>query len=443
MTFVELPGAVARAGSVPSIPGVPTMPPPLPPVRAVRFTGSGRAYLRLLSRGALLLALTLGIYRFWLATDIRRFLWVNTEVAGDSLEYTGTAFELLIGFLIAMAVLVPLYVALFVLALNLGVIGQFIGVLAFPVLAFLGHFAVYRARRYRLTRTVYRGIRFHQDGSAVRYAICALFWWTLVGLSLGLAYPFAQASLERFKMKNTYYGNLRGRFEGSGSRLFLRGLPMWLAVVGLLIIAVVYPITSIDWSNLNFINSLNADNADEVFKQFFQSNPQLLRAVGLTIGLLNLSMMFAVLLFPVFQAMVLRWWIDGLRIGDVTISSQLNTGTIYYSYVRFVGWSLLFGLIMLVGAIIGAIMAVALGKALAGSEAAEILGVIGGVVFYVTFMLGYSTIYQVTVKLTLWRHAVETATVANLAALDRVIAEGAPSSALGEGLADALNVGGI
>ena len=63
-------------------------------------------------RGAVLLAFTLGIYRFWLATDIRRFLWSNTEIAGDSLEYTGTAIELLIGFLIAIAVLVPIYVGL-------------------------------------------------------------------------------------------------------------------------------------------------------------------------------------------------------------------------------------------------------------------------------------------------------------------------------------------
>ena len=37
----------------------------------------------------------------------------------------------------------------------------------------LGHYAVYRARRYRLSRTVYRGVRFHQEGSAWRYAFCA------------------------------------------------------------------------------------------------------------------------------------------------------------------------------------------------------------------------------------------------------------------------------
>ena len=39
--------------------------------------------------------------------------------------------------------------------------------------------SIYRARRYRLTRTILRGIRFHQTGSAWRYAVCALFWWSL------------------------------------------------------------------------------------------------------------------------------------------------------------------------------------------------------------------------------------------------------------------------
>ena len=56
---------------------------------------------------------TLGIYRFWLATDIRRFLWSNTEIAGEALEYTGTALELLLGFLVAIALLIPVYAGYF------------------------------------------------------------------------------------------------------------------------------------------------------------------------------------------------------------------------------------------------------------------------------------------------------------------------------------------
>src|SRR5581483_12457396 len=95
------------------------LPPPQATVAAppapgtVRFLGYDRAYWRLLARGAVLLMFTLGIYRFWLATDIRRFLWSGTELAGDSFEYTGTARELLIGFLMALAILVPLYCVIF------------------------------------------------------------------------------------------------------------------------------------------------------------------------------------------------------------------------------------------------------------------------------------------------------------------------------------------
>ena len=119
----------------------------------------------------------------------------------------------------------------------MGPAGELASMLDFPLLVLLGHFAVYRARRYRLTRTVYRGVRCHQTGSALRYAFCAMFWWVLIVLTLGLAYPFAQASLERFKMRNTYYGDLAGRFEGSGFGLFLRGLPMWFLVMAPLALA--------------------------------------------------------------------------------------------------------------------------------------------------------------------------------------------------------------
>ncbi len=143
----------------------------------VRFLGNARAYWRLLIRGAVLLMVTLGIYRFWLATDVRRFLWANTEIAGETLEYTGTALELLIGFLVAVAILIPVYAAFFLAALDLGTIGQMSGLIGFLALGVLGQYAVYRARRYRLTRTIYRGLRFSQGGSAWTFAFRAVLWW--------------------------------------------------------------------------------------------------------------------------------------------------------------------------------------------------------------------------------------------------------------------------
>src|SRR4051812_48273508 len=119
MTTVDIVGSAGIAAAAP-------LPAPVAPQRSGlgRFHGSERAFFGLLVRGALFLLLTLGIYRFWLATDIRRFLWGNTEIAGDSLEYSGTATELFVGFLMAVALLVPVYILFFIAALDLGLLGQ-------------------------------------------------------------------------------------------------------------------------------------------------------------------------------------------------------------------------------------------------------------------------------------------------------------------------------
>ena len=139
--------------------------------------------------------------------------------------------------------------------------------------------------------------------------------------------------------------------------------------------------------------------------------------------------------------MVLRWWISGLRLGALTVHSRLRTGQIYGAYLRFLWYALIFST---AAGIVGVIAFYALSATLAAlgkSELAEVAGAAGGVASYVIVMLGYSTIYQGTVKLTFWRSGMESIALDGLSALDEVKAEGAPSSAVGEGLADALNVG--
>src|SRR4051812_6318640 len=412
--------------------------PAPPPANGARFLGNERAFWRLLIRGAALLFVTLGIYRFWLATDVRRFLWSNTEIAGDGLEYIGTARELLLGFLIAVALLVPLNVIFFLAAFGQGVLGQMSGMLALAVLALLGQFALYRARRYRLTRTVYRGIRFHQTGSAWRYAVCALFWWAMIGVTLGLAYPFAQAALERFKLRNTYYGDLRGHFAGSGARLFFRGVPYWFVVVVPFVASMMLAAGAVDWSVLGEAVQRGGDDAMSRLE-----GANLGAAVSLAVLGLSWSAIAAALLYPVFQAMVLRWWISGLRFGSLTVASRLRTGTVYALYLRFMWIALLAGAVIGVAAAIGLALRALVGTASGTGAAAQLLGTVVLIGSYVVVALAYSTIYQATVRLRLWKHSAETLEFSGLDALDHVKAAGVPGSALGEGLADALNVGGI
>ena len=394
-------------------------------------------FWRLVSRGALLLLVTLGIYRFWLATDVRRYLWCHTRIAGDWLEYIGTARELLLGFLIAIVLLVPVNVILFVGTLNRGLIGQMGGSLALFVLALLGQFAIYRARRYRLTRTVFRGIRFHQTGAAWRYAVCAMFWWGLIALTLGLAYPFAQASLERLKMRNTYYGDLQGHFVGSGLGLFFRGIVMWLVVMVPLVLGVVVAIGGVDWDAISEAFQRRDDVAGRIEAA----------GVGPAFAVAVLSILWSIiaaaLLYPLFQAMTLRWWVSGLRFGALTVTSRLSTGAVYALYTRFMGYALVAAIVFAVLTAADLITIGAIETRLGKGPVSELATTAILIATYVIVALGYSAIYQATVKLRLWKLGFESLDLDGVEILDRVKATGAAGSAVGEGLADALNVGGI
>src|SRR6188472_4150754 len=118
----------------------PPVEAPAPPPNGARFLGNERAFWRLLIRGACLLLVTLGIYRFWLFTDVRRFLWSNTEIAGEPLAYSGTPLELLLGFLIAIAIRIPVYAGIFLAALDLGSIGELSGATGFAALGISGQY---------------------------------------------------------------------------------------------------------------------------------------------------------------------------------------------------------------------------------------------------------------------------------------------------------------
>lgn len=403
----------------------------------VRFLGQRRSYWRLLIRGAALLMVTLGIYRFWLVTDVRRFLWSNTEIAGEPLEYTGTALELLLGFLVAIALLIPIYAGFFLAALDLGLLGKLSGLLAFAALGVLGQYAIYRARRYRLTRTIYRGLRFHQSGSAWSYAIRATLWWIATIVTLGLAYPFQMASLERYKMRNTFYGDLAGRFEASGFALLLRGLPMWLLFFAPLALAI-RGFVGIDWQAL--IDAI-AQGGDDVMSKIEGGNPGLGSAIVFAMLMGGTSIVLGALLYPAFQALILRWWSSGLRFGGLEVRSRLRTRDVYGAYARFVGYASLFSIAMgIIGTIVLFMAGAVVGAALDTAE--QITATLLLLVAYVITALGFSTIYRATVQLSLWQLGVESLELSGLSELEKVKAAGRPSSALGEGLADALNVGG-
>src|SRR5262249_29482658 len=132
-----------------------------------------------------------------------------------------------------IALLAPAYALLWALAgaIEFGLVAQLSSAGGLVLLGVLGQYATYRTRCYLLTRTAFRSIQLHQSGSALAYALRSLLWGILTALTLGLAYPWAQASLERYKLAHTHYGTWSGKFAGSGTQLFVRGIWLWLILM--------------------------------------------------------------------------------------------------------------------------------------------------------------------------------------------------------------------
>ncbi len=74
---------------------------------AIEFRGERKPLAGIIVKNTLLTIITFSIYRFWARTNIRKYYWSNTLLLGDRLEYTGRGGELFVGFLIVMAILVP------------------------------------------------------------------------------------------------------------------------------------------------------------------------------------------------------------------------------------------------------------------------------------------------------------------------------------------------
>jgi uncharacterized membrane protein YjgN (DUF898 family) len=73
--------------------------------RAGAVFGDNVPLFRLALINGLLSLITLGIYRFWGKTKIRKYLWSSAEIDGDRFEYIGTGREKFLGFLVALVVL--------------------------------------------------------------------------------------------------------------------------------------------------------------------------------------------------------------------------------------------------------------------------------------------------------------------------------------------------
>jgi uncharacterized membrane protein YjgN (DUF898 family) len=134
------------------------------PESAFTFTGRWTEFLPIALTNLLLTIVTLGIYRFWAKARERRYLWSRTRFIDDPLQWTGTGKEMFLGFLVVLAVLIPVLVVAQLTIQSLLMRGEIAAAMILVFGLYVGIFylvgvAAFRALRYRLSRTWWHGIR--------------------------------------------------------------------------------------------------------------------------------------------------------------------------------------------------------------------------------------------------------------------------------------------
>ena len=146
----------------------------------------------------------------------------------DRFEYTGRGGELFLGALMALGILIGLSVVAGLLSDALWQVHWVLGFL--PMLALyltffiLGAAARFSAQRYRLSRTLWCGIRGGMEGSALAYGLRSFLYTLLLPLTLLQLLPWTQIRLAEQRINASRMGNAAFSCSGRARAVYL---PTW------------------------------------------------------------------------------------------------------------------------------------------------------------------------------------------------------------------------
>lgn len=208
-----------------------------------RFHGDGGSLFVIHLKNLLLTIITLGIYSFWAKTEVRKYLYGQVAFDGDRFQYHGTGGELLKGWAKAAGIY-------FVIAIGSQIIGATLGVgigssggaivaallLMAAILFGLIPLALLGTRRYRLSRSSWRGIRFSFRGKFSEIAGLYAPGIVLTILTLGLYFPVFEMNMRTYLVKESRFGSAPFRFTGNAGDIygqFILGMILSILTLGI------------------------------------------------------------------------------------------------------------------------------------------------------------------------------------------------------------------
>ena len=386
----------------------------LPDTIETAFVGKRARLFKLAMVTGFWTLITLGFYRFWAKTRLRRWYWSAIRPGGQPVEYTGVGSEKLAGFFLAVSIL-----AFWLGVVNLLLMFASLSIWAIPgvayVLSFVGlvpvwFFARYRARSYILARTRWRGIRFGMAPGAWGYAGRAIIYLIVTILSLGILWPRMTFLLEKYRSDRSYFGDHRITQGGQWTML--------MAPFGYVIAAVVAMFVALGFS--------------------YFTPETLVWALAVTVPLVLVSVLY-------YRVTAWRIMASHKSAGGLGLNSGANAlvvarivvfGAIALAILMLIPLLMLGGLANLVNYLVEGPV-----TDLSRIGFGAWMAIVGAVVSYFFVFMLWSGLRHIFVTMPLWRHYADTLEVTGSAEFCRVGQRGRDAANEAGGFAEALDLG--
>ena len=226
------------------------------------YQGTGGSLFKIQIVNFILTAITLGFYYPWAKAKKLQYLYSTTTMDDHPFAFTGTGKEMFKGFIRAIlffcSVLAMVFLAAYLFRGN--PIVQIILISPYLLLPFIIPIAIHSAYKYRMAKTVWKGIRFGYAGDRTELFLLFLKGIFFTIITLGIYGAWFQMDLRKYILKNIKVGDATFEYQGNGGKYF------WLMLGGYFLTIITLGIYGFWWQKKlfdYFVNNLELVKEDK------------------------------------------------------------------------------------------------------------------------------------------------------------------------------------
>lgn len=187
------------------------------------FLGKGIELFKIQIVNFILNVITLSLYYPWAKAKKLQYIYSNTTFEEHPFAFTGTGSEMFKGYVKAIAFIIVAYIIFFVLFYYFEMPG--IAVLfLYAFIFFIIPLAIHGSYRYRMAKTVWKGIRFGYTGNSAEFLKLFFKWIFLTIITFGIYGAWFSINLRKYVVKHIKIGDAEFNYKGDGMDFFVLNL---------------------------------------------------------------------------------------------------------------------------------------------------------------------------------------------------------------------------